>query len=166
MSTKVKIMIIVASVLAVALIIYLVVKKMKPKDVVTGVDNSKIEKAAIDSGIPPEIAQVIASAPDSTAALESVGVPTSEASSIANGLSISQPPFVQSGSVSGMSSASNVLTIQDVIGESVPRDSNGKNCWEIFDTTTPGGPYSYNPKQYACSDGTTRNASGRILSAE
>ena len=165
MSTKVKILIIVASVLAVALIIYLVIKKMRPKDVVTGVDNSKIEKAAVDSGIPVEIARVISSAPDSTAALESVGVPTSEASSIANGLSVSQPTLIQSGSVSGMSSASNVLTIDDVIS-SVPKDSNGKNCWEIFDTTTPGGPYSYNPKQYACSDGTTRNGAGRILSAE
>ncbi len=82
----------------IALIVWAIRRAMIGKDVKTGVANDVIQKAAIDSGIHPQVAQVVASAPDTAAALQSIGAPTSVANAIANGNSVS-PSFVASTSL-------------------------------------------------------------------
>lgn len=70
----------------VGLIIWAIVESTKGRDVKTGVSNSKIKDAAEKTGIPTKLAEIIANAPDSKAAAESVGILPVVATSLANGV--------------------------------------------------------------------------------
>lgn len=87
--------IVIGAIALIVLIVWAIRRSMIGKDVKTGVANDVIEKAAIDSGIHPQVAQVVASAPDTAAALSSIGASMNVANAIANGNSVS-PSFVAS----------------------------------------------------------------------
>lgn len=70
----------------VGLVIWAIIEATKGRDVKTGVANSKIKGAAEKVGIPGKLAQIIADAPDSTAAAISIGIPPVAATAIANGV--------------------------------------------------------------------------------
>lgn len=72
--------------LVLTVIILMIRKSRTGKDIVTGVSNDKIKKAAESAGIPTPIAEKIAEAPDSNAAARSIGVPVVLATAIANGV--------------------------------------------------------------------------------
>lgn len=70
----------------VGLIIWAIIESTKGRDVKTGVANSEIKKAAEKVGIPTKLAEIIANAPDSKTAAESVGILPVVATSLANGV--------------------------------------------------------------------------------
>lgn len=77
----------------IVIIIWAVRESMESTDVVTGVKESKIKKAAESVGIPAKVAVDIAKAPDSGTAARRIGVPVVLATAIANGIEL--PPDVQ-----------------------------------------------------------------------
>lgn len=70
----------------IALIFWAVKSARTGKDIKTGVSNDKIQAAAESAGVPPAVAQQIASAPDSEAAARRIGINAVLATSIANGI--------------------------------------------------------------------------------
>jgi len=115
--SKMKILIIAGSVIAIGIIIYFIVKKMKPKDVVTGVANSKIQEAAVQSGIPASIASIVAAAPDSTAAMTSIGVNPVAAATIASGVSIDTSITGTDALLNNVDSQTNLITGETVYSQ-------------------------------------------------
>lgn len=77
---------ILAIIAVVSLVILAIVEATKGRDVKTGVANDKIKKAAESVGVPTKLAEIIANAPDSKAAAESVGILPVVATSLANGV--------------------------------------------------------------------------------
>lgn len=89
--SKIKIAVIVLIAIGlVSLIVWAIIESMDKKDTKTGVSSSKIEKAAIASGLPKDIAKAVADAPDSAAAIRKIGGSAVTAVSIANGIA---PPI-------------------------------------------------------------------------
>jgi len=91
--------IVIGVIALIVLIVWAIRRSMIGKDVKTGVANDKIEKAAIDSGIHPEVAKIVATAPDTAAALQSIGSPAGVANSIAGGNAV--PVNVVAGTMLG-----------------------------------------------------------------